>query len=68
MYHNKFILLIAFCLINIQFIKAEEKPIIIETSNTALVLKPNSKGKLLQLYFGEKLVMASDYQKLKRPS
>lgn len=65
MYHNKFILLIAFCLINIQLIKAEEKPIIIETSNTALIIKPNPKGKLLQLYFGEKLAMESDYQKLK---
>jgi alpha-galactosidase len=43
---------------------AQEKPIVIETKNTALVYKAGMQNKLIQAYFGEKLANAEDYNML----
>ena len=43
---------------------AQEKPIVIETKNTALVYKSGMQNKLVQAYFGEKLTNAEDYNNL----
>ncbi len=55
-----FALLIAFS----GAIFAQEKPIVIETKNTALVYKAGMQNKLMQAYFGEKLANAEDYNLL----
>ena len=40
---------------------AQEKPIVIETKNTALVFKSGFQNKLVQVYFGEKLNNQDEY-------
>ena len=42
----------------------QENPIIIETQNTALVFKTNSQNKLVQVYWGEKLMHPEEYKNL----
>ena len=53
-----FILLLAFA--GTAF--AQDKPIVIETKNTALVYKLGFGNKLVQVYYGEKLKNAADYE------
>ena len=43
---------------------AQDKPIIIETKNTALVYKSGFQNKLVQVYFGEKLSNPDEYARL----
>ncbi len=43
---------------------AQSKPIVIETANTALVYKTGFKNRLMQVYFGNKLNDAAEYESL----
>lgn len=43
---------------------AQDKPIVIETNNTALVYKTGFKDRLMQVYFGHKLQNAAEYETL----
>lgn len=58
----KTILVFAFLIIFSLFINAQEKPIVIETKNTALVYKQGFGNKLVQVYYGEKLKNDADYE------
>lgn len=60
----KFLILFTFLIALVFNTNAQEKPIVIETKNTALVYKIGFQNKLVQVYFGKKLNNPLEYEML----